>query len=164
MKLFLLLTGAIFSMISASAQLKVKEKCPELIVDILDGTVNKLKPNADPEQIKTQIPCFTSAENESATAKCGGGIYYKNKDLGFFTQRDYVEIGEKFQGKLTLPLIGAKRNTLFKWLGNPKIKDANWEAYQMQYGTLVIHFNNAGKVRLIQFSTKTSDFLQLCED
>lgn len=148
---------------STFAQLKTKEKCAEFVIDILDGTVNALKPNVNPEEIKVKLNCFTSVEEENASSKCGGLIAYKDRDIYFYTGRDYVEIKEKFQGKLTLPLMGAKRNTLFKWLGNPKIKDVNWEAYQVQYGTLVIHFNAAQKVNKIQFSTKHSDFLSLCE-
>jgi hypothetical protein len=59
--------------------------------------------------------------------------------------------------------LGAKRETLFKWLGNPKIADSEWDAFQMAYGTLVLHYNNAGKVKLIQFSSKSMDVLSLCE-
>ena len=59
--------------------------------------------------------------------------------------------------------MGANRNSLFKWLGNPKIKDVNWDAYQTQYGTLVLHFNKAGKINLIQFSKLNTDVLTLCE-
>ena len=70
---------------------------------------------------------------------------------------------EKFKGKLSIPILGAKKGSLFKWLGNPKIKEANWEAYQVQYGTLVLHYNSAGKVSKFQFSTKTSDYMSLCE-
>jgi hypothetical protein len=163
MKQYFLLLIMAFCLSPAMAQLKVKEKCADFIIDILDGTVNNIKPNVNPEEIKTKLSCFTSVEEENTSSKCGGMIAYKDKDIYFFTGRDYVEIKEKFQGKLTLPLMGAKRNTLFKWLGNPKIKDANWEAYQVQYGTLVLHFNTAQKVNKIQFSTKHSDFLSLCE-
>ena len=163
MKSCLLLLFLWLAVKPAEAQLKSKEKCPEFIIDILDGTVNSVKPNVNPEEIKTKLNCFTAVEEENSSSKCGGMIAYKDKDIYFFTGRDYVEIREKFQGKLTLPLMGAKRNTLFKWLGNPKIKDTNWEAYQVQYGTLVLHYNGGQKVNKIQFSTKTSDFLSLCE-
>ncbi len=102
------------------AQLKVKAKCNAFVVDILDGKVNDLKANAMPDDIKTKFPCFTSVEEESGTSKCGGAIYFKDKDISFFTQRDYIVIGEKFQGQLSIPLMGGKRNTFFKFLGNPK--------------------------------------------
>jgi hypothetical protein len=59
--------------------------------------------------------------------------------------------------------MGVARNSLFKTLGNPKIKDDNWDAYQMAYGTLVLHYNKAGKVNLVQFSTRGTESLSLCE-
>src|SRR5882762_8373639 len=141
-------------------QLKAKVQCPDFYVDVLDGTVNGLKPTHTQNEIKEKFPCFTSAEDESAEAKCGGGIYFKDKDIKFYTKRKYIEVGPKFIGKTSVPILGTKRGTLFKTLGNPKIKDDLWEAYDMQYGTLVLHYDvkgPAGKVKLIQMSTEGTD-------
>jgi hypothetical protein len=147
-------------------QLKAKVKCPDLYVDILNGTVNDIKPFNTQNEIKDKFPCFTSAEDESETAKCGGGVFFKDKDLYFYTKRKYVEVGPKFIGKTSFPLLGTKRGSLFTKLGNPKIKDDLWDAYDMQYGTLVLHYDvagAAGKVKFFQFSTLGSDGLNLCE-
>lgn len=144
-------------------QLVAKAKCPDFYVDILEGTVNGLKPSRTLNEIKTMFPCSTSIEEEGSAAKCGSGIFFKNKDIYFYTKRAYIEIGPKFQGKMSIPLMGAKRGSLFKTLGNPKIKDDQWEAFDMQYGTLVLHYDAAGKVKLIQFSTLGADQLSLCE-
>ncbi len=148
------------------AQLKAKVKCPEFYVDVLNGTVNDTKPNYTPNEIKEKFPCYTSAVDESNDAKCGGGIFFKDKDIYFYTKRDYIEIGPKFLGKTSIPLLGTKRNSLFTKLGNPKIKDDLWDAYEMQYGTLVLHYDvagAAGKVKFFQFSTLQTDALNLCE-
>jgi hypothetical protein len=149
------------------AQLKAKVKCPDIYIDILNGTVNNdIKPNNTQDEIKTKFPCFTSAVDEGPDAKCGGGIFFKDKDIFYYTKRDYIEVGPKFVGKMSLPILGAKRNSLFKFLGNPKIKDDLWDAFDMQYGTLVLHYDvagAAGKVKMIQFSTLTTDNLNLCE-
>jgi len=137
-----------------------------MYIDILNGTVNDIKPNNTPGQIKDAFPCFTSAVDETPDAKCGGGIYFKDKDISFYTKRDYVEVGPKFIGKTSFPILGTKRGSLFAKLGNPKIKDDLWDAYETQYGTLVLHYDvagAAGKVKLFQFSTLTTDLLNLCE-
>ena len=147
----------------ANAQLKTTPICGTFVVEILDGKVNGVFPDFTIGQIKEKLPCFTSEEPENSTSKCGGGVFYKDKDIYFYTGRDYIEIREKFKGKLSIPLLGATRNSLFKWLGNPKIKDVNWDAFQTQYGTLVLHYNKAGKVNLIQFSKKSTETLSLCE-
>jgi hypothetical protein len=104
----------IMSLASAvTAQLKAKSKCPDFYIDILNGTVNGIKPNNTQNEIKDAFPCFTSSVDETSDAKCGGGIYFKDKDLSFFTKRSYVEVGAKFVGKTSFPLLGTKRGSLF---------------------------------------------------
>ena len=156
---FLLLFTTLFFVVNA--QLKVKPKCDAFVVDILDGKVNGVHPDFTTGQIKKKLPCFTS--EEPATSKCGGVIFYKDRDIKFYTGREYVEIGPAFKGKLTLHLMGAKRGTFFKWLGNPKLKDDRWDAFQTQYGCLVLYYNPSSRVRMIRFSTKNTDELNLCE-
>jgi hypothetical protein len=166
MKRVLFVLLAMGTLTGAMGQLKAKVKCPDFYVDILSGTVNDIKPNYTPNEIKEKFPCFTSAEDESNEAKCGGGIYFKDKDIYFYTKRDYIEVGPKFSGKTSILLLGTKRNSLFKTLGNPKVKDDLWDAYEMQYGTLVLHYDvagAAGKVKYFQFSTLGTDQLNLCE-
>ena len=163
MKQIFLLTLLAIIAFSAKAQLVAKKRCDVFTVDILDGKVNGLKANARFVEIQEKFPCFTAMEPEGSQAKCGASIFYKDKDLYFYTDRDYIEVKEKFQGKFTTPIMGLARNSLFKTLGNPKIKDDSWDAYQMAYGTLVLHYNKAGKVNLVQFSTRGTESLSLCE-
>jgi len=145
------------------AQLKTTAICPTITVDLLDGKVNELLIRSNVSQIKSKLPCFTSAEEESATAKCGGGVFYKDKDIYFYTSRDYIEIGPKFKGKLSIPLMGASRTGLFKWLGHPKIKDVNWDAFETSYGILIAYYSKAGKIVKIQISNQSADTIKLCE-
>jgi hypothetical protein len=161
MKKILFLFLAMSLLQGGHAQLKVKPKCASFVVDILDGKVNGVKPDFTNGQIKTKLPCFTGEETEAS--KCGGVIYYKDRDVKFFTGRDYVEIGPNFKGKLSIPLLGASRNGLFKWLGHPKLKDDAWDAFETQYGCLILYYNAASKVKMIRFSTRTTDELNLCE-
>ncbi|HEX7902959.1 MAG TPA: hypothetical protein VF487_03690 [Chitinophagaceae bacterium] len=163
MKTLLIFVSLLFITSLTHAQLKRTVVCPPISVDILYGRVNGLPISSTMGEIKAKLPCFTSAEDESKTAKCGGGVFYKDKDIYFYTGRDYVEIGEKFKGKLSIPLMGAARNSLFKWLGNPKIKDVNWDAYTTAYGILILYFNKANKINKIQFSNQSELTLNLCE-
>jgi hypothetical protein len=149
--------------VTLRAQLKTTAICPPFTVDILGGRVNDLRTTSTVGQIKTAFPCFTSAEDESATAKCGGGVFFKDKDIYFYTARDYVEIGPNFKGKLSIPLMGAARTGLFKWLGNPKIKDVSWDAFTTEYGILILYYSKANKVNKIQFSVNGADAIKLCQ-
>jgi hypothetical protein len=148
----------------ASAQLKTTVKCPDFNVDILDGIINKnILPTSTVGQIKLNLPCFTSFEEEGTSAKCGAGVFYKDKDIYFYTTRDYIEIGPAFKGTLSVPLMGAPRNGLFKWLGTPQIKDVSWDAFQTSYGVLILYYDTASKVNKIQFSTQSTASIHLCE-
>src|SRR6202008_2245333 len=130
------------------AQLKPKPKCDDFKVDILDGTVNGMRPDYTMGQIKEKLPCFTSSDPEG-TAKCGGTIFFKDRDVYFYTERDYVEIKDKFKGRLSMPLFTTTRKGLFKYFGNPVMKDTDWDAFTTAYGIAVIYFNKAGKVNRI---------------
>ena len=146
------------------AQLKTTPRCPEFDVDILDGIINgNILPTSTVGQIKLNLPCFTSFEEEGTSAKCGAGVFYKDKDVYFYTTRDYIELGPAFKGKLSIPLMGASRNSLFKWLGSPQIKDVTWDAFQTAYGVLILYYDDAAKINKIQYSTKTVNSIQLCE-
>ena len=161
--LFLFLIAT--TILNVQAQLKTTSVCPPFTVDLLKGKVNsEIMTTSTVNQIKQKFPCFTSAENESDSAKCGGGVFFKDKDIYFYTSRDYIEVGPNFKGSLSIPLMGASRNALFKWLGNPKIKDPNWDAFQTEYGILILYYNSkTSKVNKIQFSVKGSNNIQLCE-
>jgi hypothetical protein len=161
MKNILLAFLSVTVFLFAGAQLKTKPVCSDFVVDLLDGKINGVHPDFETALIKTKLPCFT--KEEPATSKCGGAIYYKDRDVVFFTAREYVEIGPKFKGKLSLPLMGGKRGSFFKMLGNPKLKDPNWDAFDTQYGCLILYYNSASKVRMIRFSTKKTDQINLCE-
>ena len=161
MKNILLILLLLPLFLPVSAQLKTKAVCSDFLVDVLDGKVNGVHPNFTAAQIKTKLPCFTN--EEPPTSKCGGAIYYKDRDVVFFTGKEYVEIGPKFKGKLSLPLMGGKRGSFFKLLGNPTLKDPGWDAFETQYGCLILYYNAAAKVRMIRFSTKTTGEIALCE-
>src|SRR5215208_1040593 len=97
--------------IVTSAQLKTTPKCPEFDVDILDGIINgNILPTSTVGQIKLNLPCFNSFEEEGTSAKCGAGVFYKDKYIYFYTTRNYIEIGPAFKGKLSVPLMGASRD------------------------------------------------------
>lgn len=163
MKKLILFFSLIGYFTSANAQLIAKPKCDDFYVDILNGTLNGVRPDFTMGQIKNKLPCFTSSEPEgSPAAQCGGTVFFSDKDVYFYTERAYVEIRDKFKGKLSIPVLGAARNSLFKWFGHPLLKDEDWDAFQTAYGILVLHYNKSGKVMLIQITTKSTETLKLC--
>jgi hypothetical protein len=164
MKKILLLFNISFITLSSFAQLTITPKCPEIEIDILDGIINKtLTPNSTVGQIKLNLPCFTSFEEEGTDAECGAEVFYKDKDVSFYPTRNYIEIGPAFKGNMTLPLIGAARDGLFKMLGYPMIKDVKWDAFQTAYGIIILYYDADSKVNKIQFTSESAKTIQLCE-
>jgi len=163
MKIFVLLVSCIFSVSLASAQLQATVVCPGFDVDILGGNINRqVYPKSTMGEIKKTFPCFTEVVEDTTGSKCKA-VFYKDKGISFYTDRNYFEISDNFKGKLTPALMGASRSSLFQTLGYPKIKDTGWDAYQTEYGTLVLYYNTAGKINKIQISSKTTEALKLCQ-
>jgi hypothetical protein len=148
--------------ITAAAQLKTTVQCKTFNVNVLEGTINDdLSVKSTLGEFKEAFPCFTSAVDEDGGKGCGG-VFYKDKGIDIITERGYFEIAANFKGKLSVPVMGAARNTLFKWLGYPKLKDAAWDAFQTKYGIVILYYNKASKVNKIQMSRYGTDAVKLC--
>lgn len=147
---------------SGFAQLSVSDKCGTITVDVLDGKINGMRPNRAHEEFVEKFPCATSISSAKDSAACGTALYFKDKDFVIYTDRDYVEIGPGFKGRMITPLLGARKGSLFNQLGNPKLKDGNWEAYQTNYGILVLYYSTSQTVNKIQFSTHSAETLRIC--
>ncbi|HUR10562.1 MAG TPA: hypothetical protein VM012_04300 [Flavitalea sp.] len=163
MKTYYLFILALFIVPASMAQLITKAKCPDFEVDILDGKVNGHRPDIPNDRLKIVLPCFTSSTDKKDSSKCGTTVFFKDRDVYFYTERNYIELGPKFKGKLSVPLMGVSRNNLFQYLGNPRIKDDKWSAFQTSYGIIILYFDNANKVNKIQISTKGIDTINLCQ-
>lgn len=163
MKTVFLVLAFGFTVQFANAQLTATPVCPPFIVDVLAGSVNEqLGPKSAIVEIQTKFPCFGSMIEKDSLTVCGG-IFYPDKSINFYTGRQYIEIGEKFKGKLAPALMGASRASLFNTLGHPKLKDAAWDAFQMGYGTLILYYNAAGKINKIQMCSRNTDAIKLCQ-
>ena len=103
MKTSFLILAAIISIHTSWAQLKTTPVCPVFVVDVLEGDVNKYSPKSTLGEIKKAFPCFTESVDVTTSSACAG-VFYKNKDIYFYTDRNYIEIRQNFKGKLSLPL------------------------------------------------------------
>jgi len=144
------------------AQLKTTPVCPVFSVDVMAGTVNDLYPKSAIGEVQATLPCFTETILQDAGTTCAG-VFYKDRDISFYTERRYIQVGENFKGKLSPALLGTSRSNLFGTFGYPKIKDVNWDAFQMGYGTLILYYNKAGKINKIVMSTMSTETIKLCE-
>lgn len=110
---------------------------------------------------KKRFPVLRKELEPGDPAKCAGLFY---ADQGVYLHRtdgNYIEVRDSYKGAITIP-FGTPGASLFSMLGRPKLKDPSWEAYQTEYGTLVMYFDPAGKLNKIQMSTKSTETLKLC--
>jgi hypothetical protein len=89
--------------LTLQAQLKTTKICPPFAVEILDGRVNELRITDNITQIKEKLPCYSSMETEGTTAKCGGGIFYKDQDIYFYTAGIMWRSGLNSKANLAYP-------------------------------------------------------------
>ncbi|MBK7735075.1 MAG: hypothetical protein IPI36_07515 [Chitinophagaceae bacterium] len=158
---YFIFAALLFVMLPASAQLKATARCPEMLVDILDGHINRVSPKFTAGEIKKVFPCYTSEIEKTDSTACAG-VFIKDKGLSFFTDRNYIEITDVYKGKMEPAVMGAQRGSLFKFLGNASIKDDSWDAFITRYGTLILYYNTTGKVNKIQMSSRAADYIKLC--
>jgi hypothetical protein len=146
------------------AQLKTTTAiCPTFSVDVLEGILNNaVTTKSTLGQVKKFFPCFTEEVEQATATKCSG-IFYADKGIYFYNDRGYIEVRENFKGKLIPQLMGVARGSLFKTLGNPKMKDVAWDAFETKYGILILYYNKAGKINKLQLSSKSTDTIKLCE-
>ena len=161
MKNFLLSLLILFSGTACFAQLKTTPVCPPFSVDVLGGTVNKLNPRSTSGEVEKTLPCFSERVQPGDSAKCAG-VYYGEQGVYFYKERNYIEVRSNFKGKSSIAL-GTPCSALFSVLGNIKLKDPSWEAYQTEYGTLVLYFDKENKLNKIQMSTRSTETLKLCD-
>jgi hypothetical protein len=162
MKSILIVIACITISFSVSAQLVSSAPvCPTFRADILDGNINKVHPKSTLGEVVKTFPCYTTKVDKDSM-ECTR-VIYADKGVTFFPARNYIEIRDNFKGTMEPALLGKSRGSLFTTLGNPKMKDANWDAYQTQYGTLVVYYNKAGKINKLQMSSRGTDTMKLCE-
>src|SRR5204862_1072710 len=95
MKVISFILAVIIGLPQAEAQLKATPVCAAFSVDVLEGRINeKLECTSTSGEVQKVFPCFTEVVEETNGTTCGG-VFYKDKDIFFYTERDYVEIRGK---------------------------------------------------------------------
>ena len=135
------------SIFTATAQ---EEKDKNLIkVDLEKGLVNGLKPTMTMDSLKRMMPFYTSETEENPDYNCGGGVFYLNNDVYFYTGRDYIEIRTEFNGKMSHDILNHNIQEVTRQLGKPddQVKPGGDDEsimvvyYKKPYGCLRLNYN-----------------------
>lgn len=143
------------------------QDCDSVFVNLKKGTVNGLIPSATQEQVKAALPCFTGDTEDGSDFNCGGGVFYLNHDFYFYTGSDYVEFRKNFSGKLSVPVIGMKKNAAIRALkpGKPVrkkvVESSTYLFFKTVYGCFWIKVIDDIVVELA-ISNKPAAKIKLC--
>lgn len=78
----------------------------ECQVSLKQGTVNGLPPTASITQIKKRMPFFTGTSKEKDWPNSGGGVFFKNTGVYFYTYIDVINVRDDFSGQMDIPVFG----------------------------------------------------------
>jgi hypothetical protein len=139
--------------------------CDNIIADLVTGRVNGLKPTASMSSVKKKLPCFTGESTEGGNVNCGGGVFYLNNDIYFYTGRNYIELRDKFSGHTEPQLLGINRKDITTKLGvaDIEIDGGRVLIFKKPYGSLRLLFNMDGRCIEIGIHSSSPEKVQLCE-
>jgi hypothetical protein len=143
------------------------QSCDKLVADLKRGTLNGLKPTATQEQVKAKLPCFTGDSEDGGAFNCGGGVFFLNNDFFCYTGRDYIELRKKYNGKLSIPVLGLTKAAAIKKLGmgkavrTEKDEDTEFLFFKTAYGCVRLNIV-AGKVDEVAMHSMPAAAVELC--
>lgn len=144
------------------------QNCDNITVDLKKGTINKLKPTASQDEVKTTLPCSTGDTEDGSDFNCGGGVFFLDNDFFFYTGKDYVEFREKFKGKLSTPVLGLTKAAaiaklkLGKAIRTLKQEDGRVDLFfKTTYGCVRLELA-AGKVVTVAMHAAKAKDVELC--
>lgn len=82
------------------------DPCASLRFDLVRGTLNGLAPTAPMDEVRRRLPCFTGESAETSEMNFGGGVFFLDHDLYFYTGRNYIEVRRRFSGTVTPDVLG----------------------------------------------------------
>ena len=155
------------------AQSTAEDEKNVIKVDIENGTISGLKPSSSMADIKKSLPDFSGETEENQGINCDGGVFYLDKDLFFYTYRDFVEIRSNFDGKLSKDILNKNITEVTKILGTPdhQVKPSGDDEsimvlyFKRDYGCLRLNYTIAtGNVFQVAIHSKpiTEAMLDLC--
>jgi hypothetical protein len=143
------------------------QSCDKLVADLKKGTLNGLKPTATQEQVKAKLPCFTGDSEDGGAFNCGGGVFFLDNDFFCYTGRDYIELRTKFNGKLSIPVLGLTKAAAIKKLGmgravrTEKDEDTEFLFFKTAYGCLMLKIENSKVANVAMYAIPAKE-AELC--
>ena len=140
--------GALLLSACASWRAPASAGCNSLHFDLTRGTLNGLAPTASASDIKGRLPCFAGETPEGdERLNWGGGVFFLNHQVYFYTHQDWIEVRTGFRGKVTPALLDAPRSAVVEALGQPvrSLPESESLLFSASYGCIQIFLDAAGR-------------------
>ncbi len=147
----------------------------ELYLNLKKGRLNKLKPTASMELVKSNLSCFTGETAEGESFNCGGGVFFLNHQMFFYTHHDYIQVRTGFAGQISEDLLGKTVAQIVAQKGQPDRVpeyegDNDWGIpvdivylYATRYGALELDFDPETKrCTAIAIHQRPVDLVAIC--
>lgn len=96
------------------------EGCKDpFLLDVQRGALSNVLPDATPDQVKRLFPCFTGETQDGSRLNYGGGVFYNNHKMFFYTGRNFIAVRKGFVGTVKPPLLEKGKMVLDSTFGKP---------------------------------------------
>lgn len=118
-----------------------------LTVSLKTGTVNDLTPKSSVRNIKKKLPMYTGCTEEKNFINYGGGVFFTDDDVYFYTYLDMINIRENYTGEIDVPVFHKNLSQIMEEFGNSyrKVNTKTFEElyeYKQPYGYLYFYFED----------------------
>ena len=127
-------------------------------VDLERGLVNGLTPSTKSDSVKKFMPFFTGETEENPDYNCGGGVFYLNNDVYFYTGRDYIEIRAEFNGKISHDVLNRNIADVMRQLGKP---DDQVKPKGDDESIMVVYFNKPYGCLRLNYNISTGNIYEI---
>jgi hypothetical protein len=147
-------------------QNSISQNCEVVSIDVKKGTVNNINPKSTQQEVIKTFPCKTGQTADGSSINCGGGVFYSNLNIYFYTGKDNINVRKGYKGKCTIDVLDKNEKELTKIFGIPDgdlIDDekTKYTFYKTSYGCIVFIIKDGKSTEFFMYG-KNSEEVDIC--
>ena len=142
------------------------EACGNVYIDLYEGTINGLLPDASYEIAIEGVPFCSEVIDAMKRGNDSEENYANSVGFRFYFGMKTTEVWKGVKAKTSIKIWGKKPKVLDALFGEAEVKGDFHRIYKTEYGSLYAHLDKRGKIQLISMHTMTVDetWKTLCMD
>ena len=145
---------------------KKVQPCGEVMIDLVQGTINGQKPDADYASVRKALPGCTEIIDTMERRNDAEEFDANSVGFRFFFGANTVEVWKGVKAKMSNKIWGKKPKVLNALFGEAEVKGDFHRIYKTEYGSLYADLDKRGKILLISMHITSVDdtWKTLCMD